>query len=442
MLKESISGVRGIVGEGLVPAVIERYCAVFCAILPRGKIVVARDTRPTGKAISALVCATLNLMGRDAIDIGIQATPTAEVAVKKMNAAGGIIVTASHNPAEWNALKFLKRDGIFLERADFLTLRESLDKEPVWAKHDAIGKTRIYRKAELDHIEAIKAVKWLSFDRIRKAHLNVVLDANGGTGAIALVPLLKMLGCEVKKIGCKPDGNFAHNPEPKPENLFKLAETVRKNGADIGFATDPDADRLALVAGNGVAISEEYTLALGVAEAIEHKPGPIVVNLSTSAMVESLGQKVFRTAVGEINVTAKMLEINSPAGGEGNGGLIIPECHPGRDGALAAIVILHRLARTGKKLSQLMKDFPPLFMLKTKLNTSLNPGDKINELKKILRPISTDLTDGLRFITKEGWVHVRASNTEPVVRIIAEGKTELAAELLVSRVREVLISSR
>lgn len=442
MLKESISGVRGIVGDGLTPEVIIQYCAAFAELLPKGAVVVARDSRPSGTAISQFVCSALRLAGRDVLDIGIQSTPTAEIITETSTAAGGIIITASHNPIEWNALKFLKSDGTFLNAEEFEKLLELKNNMPKgnfeWATHDEIGKyKRLYKQQSL-HIDAILKLEWLDIEVIRKARFRVVLDSNGGTGAIALLPLLEKLECEVIPLGCAPNGNFKHNPEPRPENLFELCELVRANSADIGLATDPDADRLALVDENGIAIGEEYTLAIGAAEVSEFLGGPVVVNLSTSAMVESLGEQVLRTPVGEINVSKKMLEIGAPVGGEGNGGLIVPACHPGRDGILAAAVILHRLARTGKKLSELASEFPELAMIKEKSSIFVDYVTVETRLNDGFRNPPMDTSDGVRITTTEGWLHVRASNTEPIMRFIAESNSEEEARNLIEKAKKLL----
>jgi phosphomannomutase len=442
MLKESISGVRGIVGEGLTPEVIIRYCAAFATFLPQGAIIVARDSRPSGAAISDLLCSSLRLAGRDVVAIGIQSTPTAEIITAISEAAGGIIITASHNPIEWNALKFLKSDGTFLNALEIEKLLElkndMTERNFGWALHDKIGNLSFLEFAEENHVDAILKLEWLDIEAIRKARFKVVLDSNGGTGSIALMPLLEKLGCEVIPLGCTPNGNFKHNPEPRQENLAELCELVRANHADIGLATDPDADRLALVDENGIAIGEEYTLAIGAAEASKFLDGPIVVNLSTSAMVESLGKQVIRTPVGEINVTSKMLEIGAQVGGEGNGGLIIPSCHPGRDGILATAVILNRMARTGKKLSELTSEFPKLTMIKEKSSLSLDYATVEIRLKEGFENPSTDTSDGVRIITPEGWLHVRASNTEPIMRFIAESENEEKARNLIEKAKKLL----
>ncbi len=438
MLKESISGVRGIVGESFTPEVIAKYCGAFASMLPPGPIVIARDSRPSGRSIERFVSSTLRLAGRDIIYIGIQATPTAEIITDKTKASGGIIITASHNPIEWNALKFLREDGLFLGADDFKKLRAATKREIAWASHSEIGSEKVIANAENYHIDAIIWLPWLEAGIIRDAKLKVVLDANSGTGAIVLLPLLEKLGCEIVQLECEPDGIFTHDPEPRPENLTGLEKAVIEHGADIGLATDPDADRLALVDEKGVAIGEEYTLAIGAAEVIHFNPGPIVVNLSTSAMVESLGQPVFRTKVGEINVAEKMLEIGSPVGGEGNGGLIVPACHPGRDGALAAATILHRLARTGETLSRLAGEFPKLYMIKEKINVRIEEDALAKILAGEFDTGKIDMTDGVRIALDDAWLHVRASNTEDILRIIAEAKSEDRVKSLVERARKLL----
>ncbi len=442
MLKESISGVRGIVGGSLDSEVIARYSAAFANIMPPGEIIIARDSRPSGEKIAREICGILNRAGRDTVDIGIQATPTAEIVTAETDAIGGIIITASHNPIEWNGMKFLNDCGMFLGAEDFEMLRTTAAKTEL-PSEDATGISEIMPDAERFHINAILDLPWLDKEAIRKAKITVALDANGGTGSVVLLPLLEKLECRVIPIGCDADGLFCHNPEPRAEYLIELEKTVKDYGADIGLATDPDADRLALVDESGSAISEEYTLAIGAAEVLHFEPGPVVVNLSTSAMVESLGQPVIRTPVGEINVSRKMLEVGSPVGGEGNGGLIVPACHPGRDGLLAAAVIIYRMARTGKKLSQLAAEFPKLYMIKDKIeiHDKISVGS-IHELPPLFEetfsPKAIDTTDGIRLTLENGWLHIRASNTEPVIRIIAEAESKELAKEIVEKARRLL----
>lgn len=438
MLKESISGVRGIVGKDLTSDLIADYCQAFSEFLPEGPIVIARDSRPHGEAISNLVASLLRLAGRDIIDIGIQATPTAEVVTERTKAAGGIIITASHNPIEWNALKFIKSDGLFLNSVEFNKLLTLKKQRLRWANYDKVGKYEFLREAEKYHIDSIIWLPWLEAQIIREANFKVVFDANGGTGAVAMFPLMEKLGCEVIPLCCEPNGIFEHEPEPRPVNLGSLCELVTANKADIGLATDPDADRLALVDEKGNAIGEEYTLAIGAAEVTNYIDGPIVINLSTSAMVESLGKEVLRTQVGEINVAIKMLEVDSPVGGEGNGGLIVPACHPGRDGILAAAVILHRMARTGKTLSQLASEFPKLHMIKDRTEASIGYAPLEGLLKDAFKVVEIDRTDGVRIGTDDGWLHVRASNTEPIMRLIAESESEKRTREMIDRAKKLI----
>jgi len=438
MLKESISGVRGIVGNELNPEVIRRYIRGLHDFLPEGPIVVARDSRPSGQGIASLICGLCMLYGRDVMDIGIQSTPTTELVVDKTQASGGIIVTASHNPQQWNALKFLRSDGLFLDGKELEEVRASMDVEDKWARWNEVGNYISYKNSPQTHIDSIIWLPWLEASRIREKKFRVVLDANHGTGSIVLIPLLKQLGCEIIPLCCQPTGDFTHEPEPIPANLVNLADMVKLESADIGLATDPDADRLALVDENGIAIGEEYTLAIGVSEVVNFNPGPIVVNLSTSSMIESLGQEVFRTPVGEINVTKKMIEIDSPVGGEGNGGLIVSACHYGRDGSLAAAVVLHRMARTGKTLSQLVEEFPRLHMIKDKIAADVEMTEVKERLLDNFSFINLDETDGLRMQFEDSWVHVRASNTEAIIRIIAEGRDKKKIGQRVEQIKQVI----
>lgn len=438
MLKVSVSGIRGIVGEGFDPPMVVKYLTAFSKILLDGPIVIGRDSRPSGGAIKNLVSSVLRLLGRDVIDIGIQTTPTCEIAVKKLGAVGGVVITASHNPSEWNALKLLDADGMFLDEFGFDRLKKALTGDVKWANYDRIGFEKIIPDAYKLHIDSILSLRWIDVKKIKKARLKVAVDANGGTGGIAIIPLLERLNCRIFPIACEPDGNFVHDPEPKPSNLSTLSSIVKEKNMNIGFATDPDADRLAMVDENGNILSEEYTVAIGSAEVIEHEQGPIVVNLSTSSMIESLGRPVFRTPVGEINVAKKMLEVGSPVGGEGNGGLIVPACHPGRDASLAVAVVLNRMARTGNPLSQLASQFPQLKMVKDKIEFDGKIEDKIEDFKNIFQPVNIDLTDGIRLILREGWLHIRASNTEPSIRIIAEFPDEKSSLDAIEKAKGIL----
>lgn len=443
----SVAGARGIVGESLDEDVVERLALAFGTIMPPGPIVIGRDTRPSGVALSRAAVHAIRATGHDCIDIGITATPTVEMAVEKLGASGGLIVTASHNPIEWNALKFLNKQGIFIDQKTSEDLYNVFTSGKFkLAGGQSLGKEQGFTQASQDHIDAILSLDEIDVEKIRGCNFTVVLDCINGAGSVIAPQLLQTLGVEVVEIDCKTDGDFHRNPEPRPENLATLAGRVVREGATIGFALDPDADRLAIVDEKGNAVSEEYTLALAIDHVLASRKGPVVVNLSTSSVIDSVARKhgveVSRTPVGEAHVVAAMLTSDAVIGGEGNGGVIYPALHPGRDGMLAMALILQLLADQKVTPSEQIEGFPPFIIVKEK---APKRGDfsqeKISQLIQRFKPDKIDTRDGVKAVFPNGWIHLRVSNTEGVVRIIAEAASRNEVDRLVETARRILDES-
>jgi len=382
--------------------------------------------------------------GRDCIDLGVATTPTVELMVEHAGAVAGIVVTASHNPVEWNALKFLDERGLFLDRAHSDRLYRSFRKK-AFSLAPARRWGRLSRRegSAAEHRDGILALSLVDAASVRKRGFKVVLDCINGAGSVAAPLLLEALGVRTVCINCKADGDFYRDPEPRPENLGDLARKVREQGADLGFALDPDADRLALVDPVLGPLSEEYTLALAADYVLGRKKGTMVVNASTSALAEVVarkhGARVYRTPVGEAHVVEEMLKRGSVVGGEGNGGVILPELHPGRDGLVGMALVLQFLAASGKTLSELVASYPSFHILKEKVRCR-GPFDPeaILPLIEAREGVKIDRTDGVKVIEAEGWYHLRLSNTEGVVRIIAEARDRAGAQAMVDKAKGVL----
>lgn len=445
----SVSGIRGIVGQGLDPSVLTRYAGAYgtwCRkrqtdVSENPVVIVGRDARDSGKAFAQIVIGTLRGMGCDVIDVGLASTPTVEMAVLGLDAAGGIVLSASHNPEEWNALKLLNERGEFLtpeQGETVIKMADAGDAEPVRS-----GETGSYESWEYlpDHIDAILALDLIRPEQIAAQNFSVVVDGINSVGGVALPRLLHRLGIaesNVHCINCEPTGRFAHPAEPRPEHVTQLRSAVVERGADLGLAVDPDADRLALVDDEGRFIHEELTQVLAADFVWHHREGPFVTNLSSSRAIEDVaashGQSVYRSAVGEIHVIQRMKEVNAVLGGEGNGGVVVPELHYGRDALAGTALILQHLANSGRTMAELHDDLPKYAMTKDKL--PLPDG----ELAPVLDALATryeneDLSrlDGLKIDFEGSWIHVRPSNTEPILRIYAEAPTEEDADALVSR---------
>ncbi|MEM1216517.1 MAG: phosphoglucosamine mutase [Bacteroidota bacterium] len=448
---KSISGFRGTIGgsagDNLTPQdIVECTAAYGSWLLSEGatpKIVLGRDARPSGQMVTQLVTATLQGLGIDVIDLGLSTTPTVEMAVPHYGAGGGIILTASHNPKQWNALKLLNAKGEFISAADGRALLARLAAGNVtYAAVDDLGTYTTDERALDYHVEKVLAHELVDAAAVQKRGFHVIVDGVNSSGAIAIPALLRALGCTVEVLNGTTNGQFAHNPEPLPAHLTELCKRVKTSQADLGIAVDPDVDRLALIGPGGTWIGEEYTLVVVADYVLQRMPGPTVSNLSSSRALRDLtqqhGQTYHAAAVGEVNVVDKMKEVGAVIGGEGNGGIIDPALHYGRDALIGTALVLTYLARSGKDLNELRKSYPDYQMVKDKvaLSPQLDVTTKLREIAAKFRSeadIST--VDGVKLDFPNGWVHLRRSNTEPIVRIYAEAKTEQEVRALVERVK-------
>lgn len=440
ILIASTSGVRGIIGNGLDPLLVTAYAAAFGTLVKGGTVLLGRDSRPSGEMYSQAVISGLCATGCRVIDIGIVPTPTVEIAVKKLRAAGGICITASHNPGEWNALKFFNDDGEFISPAQYSRLQIILKSGRfAYKPYNQLGSLSTQNDWIEKHIRMTLAQKVVKKAAIKRRRFKVVVDAINGAGSFALPELLEKLGVKVIRINCKGDGDFVHEPEPRPKNLRQLATAVAKHKADLGMACDPDADRLALVDENGRAISEEYTLALAVWHILKQQRGVTVINLSTSRVTadiaKGLASPVYYAKVGESNVIDMMRQKKALIGGEGNGGVIYPSFHAGRDSLIAAALVLSALAEGKRSLSSLVETFPKYYITKIKAEMPGGFSARVAKLKRLapslFGPSKFDVRDGLRIDFARGWAQVRASNTEPIFRLIVETTDKkLTAQLI------------
>ena len=452
----SVSGIRGIVGTDLTPELVARYAAALGAWSLSGRsghpsgngvVVLGRDARTSGPMYARSAAAGLMSVGVDVIDLGIVPTPTVQLAVEHHHAAAGLILTASHNPIEWNALKFVGPDGIFLDAEAGNAVRGLAEKGPPRAGWGNLGVIREDPAAIARHLDAILALPMIDVAAIQARRFTVALDCVRGAGASAIPPLLERLSCRVHGIHLEMDGRFPHPPEPVPENLGELGALVRKTRADIGLAVDPDVDRLALVDETGVPIGEDYTLAFAVRAVLDRRLNAgtaptVVVNLSTSLVVEDAaragGARFVRAPVGEANVARTMREERALIGGEGNGGVMLPQLHVGRDAPLGVALILHLLAQTGVTLSRLVAESPRYTIVKAKAPRGSDLHLLYQRLRQRFSDAVADERDGLRLAWPDRWLHVRPSGTEPIVRLIAEAPTQADAEALVAASRELL----
>jgi phosphomannomutase len=424
--------------------VVTRLTLAFCSIMPHGPVVIGRDTRPSGGELMKAAIDAITSTGRDCVDLGIATTPTVEMITEHTDAVAGIIVTASHNPVEWNALKFIDHRGIFITRDVGEKLRAVFESGDVAVTTDGTrGAVSAYTSAVREHLDAVLGLDVIDADAIRRRRFKVVLDCINGAGSVIVPHLLEELGAEVSAIHCQPNGDFFRDPEPRPENLEELAGRVRDAGADVGFACDPDTDRLALVENTGRAISEEYTLALAIDHVLAKTPGAVVVNMSTSSVIDHVagryGVPVHRTPVGEAHVVDRLLSVSGVIGGEGNGGVIYPALHPGRDAVLGVALILQLLEARATTLSDQVQSYPPFHIVKDKvaLEGEFVPG-RISQLIREMNPASIDTEDGVKALFNDGWFHLRVSNTEGLVRVIAEAASLDHARVLQDRARDVL----
>ena len=430
-------------GDTLSPVDVVKFAGAFGTWVKsrKGKkIVIGRDARISGEMVSTLVSSTLQGLGLNVVDLGLSTTPTVELAVSLERADGGIILTASHNPIQWNALKLLNELGEFISAKDGaevlrLAEQEAFDFAPV----EKLGKYKTKDDYIDKHIELILKYRLVDVKAIKKAKFRVAVDAVNSTGGIAVPKLLKALGVkEVKKVYCEPNGQFPHNPEPLPENIKEISKVVKKGKYDLGIVVDPDVDRLVLVMENGRPFGEEYTLVAVADYYMKHKPGNTVSNLSSTRALRDITEKAgcnyAPAAVGEVNVVTKMKETLAVIGGEGNGGIIVPDFHYGRDALIGIALFLSHLAHSEKKVSKLKKSYPEYFINKNKieLTPEINVDEVLKGVQSKYKNEKINLTDGVRidFEKEREWVHLRKSNTEPIVRIIAEAQTEERADAL------------
>ncbi|MBN1807432.1 MAG: phosphoglucosamine mutase [Planctomycetes bacterium] len=436
-----ISGVRGVVGKSLTPDLLSRMGQAFSTYISSGPVVVGRDTRVSGEMVKHSVFSGLLSAGSSVIDLGIVSTPTLALAVEREGAAGGIMISASHNPAQWNALKFFRSDGIYLnEREMRLFLDIYYQGDFRRAEWNEILEVRAAEGATEKHIRRV--LDLIDVDAVRKRHFKVTLDCCNGAGVEGSGMLLEALGCRLDRLHCDPNGRFPHDPEPTFNNLQDLISRTRESGSDIGFAQDPDADRLAIVDNNGRFIGEEYTLALAVDYVLGHreKKSPVVINLSTSRVNEDIsaaqGVDLVRVPVGEVNVAEAMMELGSSIGGEGNGGVIYPPCHYGRDSFIAMALVLENLAVTGRSVAEAIGSLPQYHIGKEKIDCPRRLAhDVVHAMKgRLQEDVTFNEEDGLRAAWPDRWVHLRPSNTEPVLRIIAEAPTEEETGAIIEKI--------
>lgn len=455
-LIKSISGIRGTIGgqpgEGLSPIDIVRFTAAYASFIRKhttrdtNVIVVGRDARLSGRMVNDLVVGTLTGMGFDVVNIGPASTPTTEIAVVEEQACGGIIITASHNPIQWNALKLLNQDGEFLNDAQGKEVLRIADEQSfVFADVKALGHEFTVNNYNQRHIRKVLDLKLVDREAIEKADFTVAVDAVNSVGGVVIPQLLRALGVKnIVELNCEPTGRFAHTPEPVPANLTEIAGLMRQGGIDVGFVVDPDVDRLAIVMENGEMFVEEYTLVSVADYVLSHTPGSTVSNLSSSRALRDVtnahGCSYNAAAVGEVNVTTKMKETGAVIGGEGNGGVIYPEAHYGRDALVGVALFLTLLAKSGKKVSELKATYPAYEIVKDKvtLTPDINVDAVLEAVKDEYKGEQITDIDGVKIDFADSWVHLRKSNTEPIIRVIAEASTSEAAKALTQKLIAVI----
>ena len=433
MLIRSASGLRGIAEDHFTPELIDSYISAFISTQNIKSCVIGRDGRPSGKQISQWVIDSFHKNGINVENCGLATTPTMQVMTEKENFDGGIVITASHNPSEYNGLKFLQKDGTFLSPEQCEELFKAVDRNVSIEPPDSLGVVSDYSTANEEHIDKVLAAKCIDTDNIRKNNFKVVIDAVNGAGSFILPMLCERLNCEVIPMNCSGDGYFSRIPEPLAENLDALEQKVLEVGADIGFATDPDGDRLSIVSNKGKAIGEEYTLVLAVKNYLNFQESMVVTNLSTSMMLDNITNKTIRTRIGEAHVVQKMNELNISIGGEGNGGVILKEVHLGRDSLVAVSMILSLLSISGKSISDEICSIPKYLMVKDKI--LLNSKIDFDSLESIFDCDEINRLDGIKFSWSDKWIHIRKSNTEPIIRIFAEAPTKDEVDELVNTLK-------
>ena len=433
MLIRSASGLRGIAKDYFTPELIDNYISAFISTQNIKSCVIGRDGRPSGKQISQWVIDSFHKNGINVENCGLATTPTMQVMTEKEHFDGGIVITASHNPSEYNGLKFLQKDGTFLSPEQCEELFKAVDRNVSIEPPDSLGVVSDYSTANEEHIDKVLAAKCIDTDNIRKNNFKVVIDAVNGAGSFILPMLCERLDCEVITMNCSGDGYFSRIPEPLAENLDALEQKVLEVGADIGFATDPDGDRLSIVSNKGKAIGEEYTLVLAVKNYLNFQESMVVTNLSTSMMLDNITNKTIRTRIGEAHVVQKMNELNISIGGEGNGGVILKEVHLGRDSLVAVSMILSLLSISRKSISDEICSIPKYLMVKDKI--LLNSKIDFDSLESIFDCDEINRLDGIKFSWSDKWIHIRKSNTEPIIRIFAEAPTKDEVDELVNTLK-------
>jgi phosphomannomutase len=432
-LMTSISGIRGIVGDGLDPQTIVKYVSAYADFIKYGKVIIGRDSRVSGEMVKNITIGTLMAKGIEVVDIGICPTPTVQFNVKELNASGGISISASHNPNQWNALKLLNNTGQFLSPDEYKEMMSNLaNGEKEFKKWNELGSKIEYSDGLKNHIEAILKLNIIDIEAIRKKKYKVVLDCVNGAGAFCVPEYLSEFGCEVIEINCDNTGILVPFPEPLPENIKQTLFKVKETKADLGIVVDPDVDRLVLITENGEPFIEENTITQAVKFILSKRAGNVVVNLSTTRAVDDVadkfGAKVYRSPVGEANVVKKMKELDAVIGGEGSGGVIYPTLHYGRDALCAIAITLQHLTEFGESISKLKESLPKYFISKKKNEIQVDPDKLLNNIIKEFKNAKINTEDGVRVDFEDHWVHFRKSNTEPIIRIITEAKSKAEAE--------------
>ena len=436
MLIRSASGLRGIAEDHFTPELINRYISAFISTQNIKSCVIGRDGRPSGKQITRWVTNALQKNGVNVDNCELATTPTMQIMTEKDNYDGGIVITASHNPSEYNGLKFLQTDGTFLSPEQCEDLFKAVDQNILLEDTDSLGVVEKFRTANDEHIDRVLAAKCIDVENIRKKKFKVVIDAVNGAGSFILPMLCKGLGCDVITINCDGNGNFNRVPEPLAENLGSLEQKVLEVGADVGFATDPDGDRLSVVSNKGQAIGEEYSLVLAVKNFINYQKSNVVTNLSTSMMLNNIVAETIRTKIGEAHVVQQMNKLNIPIGGEGNGGVILKEVHLGRDSLVAVSMILSLLSSSNKSISEEIKEIPKYIMIKDMIRVDSKVD--FDSLESVFDCDEINKLDGIKFIWPDKWIHIRKSNTEPIIRIFAEASTLEEVEDLINTLKNYL----
>lgn len=429
----SISGIRGIVGDGFDPETIVKYVNAYADFIKEGKVVIGRDSRISGEMVKTLTTGTLIAKGIEVVDIGICPTPTVQYNVKELKASGGISISASHNPNQWNALKLLNKTGQFLSPEEYKVMVNNLDNnQKNFKKWDKLGKKVEYSDGLKNHINAILNLDVINISEIKKKKFKVVLDCVNGAGSFCVPEYLENFGCEVIKVNCNTDGILTDQPEPLPENIKTAMLKVKEVNADLGIVVDPDVDRLVLITDKGEPFIEENTITQAVKYILSKRAGNVVVNLSTTRSVDDVADKfgatVYRSPVGEANVVKKMKEVDAVIGGEGSGGVIYPPLHYGRDALCAIAITLQHLTEFKEPMSRLKESLPQYFIIKKKIEIKTDPDKLLNSIITKFKNVKINTEDGVRVDFEDHWVHLRKSNTEPIIRIITEAKSKEEAE--------------